>query len=147
MSEHAPEKDQLIDLHHILPQLRALDWSHGLTRDQVRARLGDFPAGVYLLLPSEREFRGPEDLVRFYRRAWVRSHQEGIPASGAAEDGGPAAWGPSPPATGARAVGGRHGVGSGADSGYTGSDDVGTDRSGASYGPHSREPEIESGLG
>ena len=138
------DKGQLVDLHRVLPQLRALDWSQGLTREELQARLADFPAGVYMLLPSEREFHSPGELVSFYHRAWVRSQQEGIPASGAAGDGGPAAWGPSPPSTGAHRVGGRHGVGSGADSGFTGSDDVGVDRSGASYGPHSGEPDIES---
>lgn len=147
MAENVPEKGQLVDLDRVLPQLRALDWAHGWTRDELRARLADFPAGVYMLLPSEREFHSPEELVSFYHRAWVRSQQEGIPATGATEDGGPAAWGPSPPSTGAHIVGGRHGVGSGADSGFTGSDDVGVDRSGATYGPGSEEPDIESELG
>ncbi len=137
MAENVPEKEQMADLDPLMPQLGALDWSSGLTREDLRDQIADFPSSVYMLLPSEREFRSPGELVAFYRHAWPRSRQEGIPAAGAVADGGPAAWGPSPPSTGARAVGGTHGVGSGADSGYTGSDEAGYGRSGASYGPGS----------
>lgn len=142
MADNVPEKE-LVDLEPLLPQLRALDWSAGITREHLAERVSGFPRSVYLLLPSEREFHSAAELASFYERAWQRSQSEGIPASGAAEDGGPRAWGPSPPSVGARRVGGYHGVGSGTDSGYTGSDDVGTDRSGATYGPGAEEPEEE----
>lgn len=144
MTEQLPEKEPLIEVRSLLPGLERLDWSKGLTREQVRAQDADLPAAVYMLLPSERRFASPEELIRFYVHAWQRRRQPGIPATGAAEDGGPDAWGPSPPSTGARRVGGRFGVGSGHDTGFTGSDEVGSDRSGATYGPHSEEPEIES---
>jgi hypothetical protein len=84
--------------------LRGVDFGeHGLTRNDLRQRVPDFPGQVYLRLPDSKRYRSVEEVLD--QTGWHSlSRAEGeftdpldsIPAAGATADGGPPAWGNSP---------------------------------------------------
>jgi hypothetical protein len=82
--------------------LAALDWSKGLTRDQVRRKYRLLPAGLYLRLPAKKLYFGPVELLHDAEIAPSRAEGDflgaapGLPDEAALDDGGPPAWGPSP---------------------------------------------------
>ena len=88
-------------LHHLL---QAVDFGqHGLTRNELRERVPNFPEQVYLRLPDSKRYRSVEDILD--QTGWhslARADGEfvdpldSIPAAGATVDGGPPAWGNSP---------------------------------------------------
>jgi hypothetical protein len=88
-------------LHRLL---RSVDYGeHGLTRNELRDRVPNFPEQVYLRLPDSKRFRSPEEILdQTGWHALARADGEfvdpldAIPASGATADGGPPAWGNSP---------------------------------------------------
>ncbi len=131
-----------VDLQGLRDSLRDLDWGTGLTRDAIRLRWPGLPQEIYMHLPSEKRFTSPEHLVSFVDRRLAMAESEEIPEGSAAEDGGPADWGDS-------VTGGTfttpdlgHGVGSGANPGYTGGGSVqtGVGREGTTYGDAESNP-------
>lgn len=85
-------------------QLRNVNFGQrGLTRNELRQQVPDFPEQVYLRLPDSKRYRSLDDVLD--QTGWHSlSRAEGeftdpldsIPASGATDDGGPPAWGNSP---------------------------------------------------
>jgi hypothetical protein len=90
------------DFNQILAQLAQLDWTRGLTRNDLKASSPSFPRELYLRLPDSKRFHSPAEVLR---TAWLApSRAEGdflgagpnIPANRSVEEGGPPAWGESP---------------------------------------------------
>ena len=84
-------------------ELEHLDFSQGLTRDDVRRLMPHLPDGIYLELPASKRYRDARalihDAVNAANRAEgdvVREDFDPFGSSGAEEDGGPAAWGEDP---------------------------------------------------
>lgn len=82
--------------------LEGLDWSAGLSRDDIRRRYPEFPVGMYLRLPDTKRYSSAEDVLR--EAGIARSRAEGdflganpdIPSEESIGDGGPPAWGQQP---------------------------------------------------
>lgn len=125
-----------VDFAALRRQLDGIDWGHGLTRDGIKKRFSGLPEEVYLHLPSEKEFRSSAELVAYAERAIEIADRMVIPAEGAAEDGGPEAWGDSPLETVVEVPDPYRGVGIGGDPGYTGggSTQTGVGPEGTTYG-------------
>jgi hypothetical protein len=84
--------------------LRGINYGeHGLTRNDLRRRVPDFPEQVYLRLPDSKRFRSVDEILdQTGWHALARADGEfvdsldAVPAAGATADGGPPAWGNSP---------------------------------------------------
>lgn len=83
-------------------ELAALDWSHGLTRDQIRRKVRALPQSIYLRLPARKVYSDPATVVHDAEVAASRAEGEfmgadpDLPEEEALDEGGPPAWGPSP---------------------------------------------------
>ncbi len=77
--------------------LEHFDWSHGLTRDDLRALYSALPLGLYLRLPDSKRFGSTEEVLHEAGVAPSRAEGDFLGANpnlpDAAEDGGPPAWG------------------------------------------------------
>jgi hypothetical protein len=80
-------------------ELQGLDFSGGLTRDDVRQRMPHLPDEIYLELPASKRYRSAQELVHDAVNAPHRAEGEFVPedfdtfdSHGAEDDGGPAAW-------------------------------------------------------
>jgi hypothetical protein len=86
----------------LLPHLAALDWSHGLTRDDLRVQIPDVPPVLYLHLPAAKRFASPFEVRRMALTALARAEGEFVTAADVIDErqimdlGGPPAWGPDP---------------------------------------------------
>lgn len=84
------------------PALNQLDWSHGLTRDDIQARMPDFPHVLYLRLPASKHFGSAQEVEQMIRVAEARAEDAFAEDEDVAEerealaDGGPPAWGNDP---------------------------------------------------
>lgn len=82
--------------------LTALNWSSGLTRDQIRRHYRALPQGVYLRLPSSKRYYSPAMVLHDAEIAPSRAEGEflgaapDLPEAESLDEGGPPAWGPSP---------------------------------------------------
>jgi hypothetical protein len=82
--------------------LTQIDWSRGLTRNDIKEKYPDFPQQMYLLLPDSKRFSSPQEVFRAARLAASRAEGDFlgaaplIPAKRSLEEGGPPAWGDSP---------------------------------------------------
>jgi hypothetical protein len=126
-----------VDYGRLQAALDKIDWGEGLTRDGIRLRYKGLPEDIYMHLPSEKEFRSGDELIMFARqRLEVASRPEPFNENEIVEEGGPMAWGDSPTAITEPLPDAGHGVGSGADPGYTGggSAQTGVGREGTTYG-------------
>lgn len=82
--------------------LDGLDWSQGLTRDQIRRKYRQLPEPIYLRLPSSKRFVSPEEVL--HDAGIAASRAEGdfmgaspdLPDEESVDDGGPPAWGGDP---------------------------------------------------
>src|SRR5262249_35038813 len=91
--------DEVLDT---LAALEALDWSQGLTRDQIRRKYRALPEPIYLRLPSSKHFTSPEEVL--HDAGVASSRAEGdfmgpapdLPDEDSLDDGGPPAWGGDP---------------------------------------------------
>jgi len=124
-------------------KLEAIDWSGGLTRDDLRDQIPDFPEIVYLHLPGSKKFASSLRLIQYLIVAAARLRADKIPMEGAAELGGPDAWGQAATGRDFHMPDLTHGVGSGIDPGHTGSGSTqtGTGRPGTTYGEEYQELE------
>jgi len=84
-------------------ELEHLDFSAGLTRDDVRARMPHLPEQIYLDLPASKRYRAARELVHDALNAqnraegeMVREDFDAFDSEGAEDDGGPTAWGEDP---------------------------------------------------
>lgn len=82
--------------------LEAMDWSRGLTRDEIRRRYKELPVGIYLRLPDTKRYSSADDVLREAGIADSRAEGDflganpNIPAEESLGDGGPPAWGQQP---------------------------------------------------
>lgn len=82
--------------------LEAMDWSGGLTRDDIRHRYRELPVGIYLRLPDTKRYRSASAVMREAGIAPSRAEGEylgvnpDIPSEESVEDGGPPDWGQQP---------------------------------------------------
>lgn len=82
--------------------LEALDWSSGLTRDEIRRRYHDLPVAIYLRLPDTKRFASSAEVLREVGIAQSRAEGDflganpDIPTEASLGDGGPPAWGQQP---------------------------------------------------
>jgi hypothetical protein len=90
-------------LKDVEKELQGLDFSHGLTRDDVRQRMPNLPEQIYLDLPASKRYRSAQELVHEALNARnraegeiVREDFDAFDSDGAEDDGGPAAWGEDP---------------------------------------------------
>lgn len=91
--------DQVLDA---AVALEGMDWSEGLTRDQILRAHRDFPVGLYLRLPDSKRFMSANEVLR--EAGVSRSRAEGeylganpdIPTAESVSDGGPPDWGNQP---------------------------------------------------
>ncbi len=84
-------------------ELEHLDFSQGLSRDDVRRRMPHLPEEIYLELPASKRYRSAAELMHDALNARnraegeiVREDFDAYGSSGAQDDGGPAAWGEDP---------------------------------------------------
>ncbi len=79
--------------------LQRLDWSKGLTRDQIKREYRDLPLGIYLRLPDSKRYSSATEVL--HEAGIAPSRAEGdflganpdIPAEDSLGDGGPPDWG------------------------------------------------------
>ena len=90
-------------LRDVRKELEQLDFSRGLTREDVRREMPHLPNEVYLELPASKRYRSAGELVHDAVNAGYRSEGEVTPedfdmfdSHGAESDGGPSAWGEDP---------------------------------------------------
>lgn len=85
-----------------LEAFEGLDWSQGLTRDQIRRKFPALPEPIYLRLPSSKHFTSPDEVLHDAGIASSRSEGDfmgadpDLPDEDAIADGGPPAWGGDP---------------------------------------------------
>lgn len=97
----APDDDQLAvtpeDAFEAGARLELLDWTHGLTRDELRLRYHELPLGIYLRLPDSKHFHSAAEVLHEAGVAPSRSEGDFLGANpnlpDAEADGGPPAWG------------------------------------------------------
>src|SRR5215472_11400319 len=90
-------------LRDVRRELQKLDFSHGLTRDDLLRLMPHLPHEVYLELPASKRFRNADEIVHDAVNSGYRSEGEVVPedfdlfgSHGAESDGGPSAWGDDP---------------------------------------------------
>lgn len=91
-----------IEWNALVAHLGQLDWTQGLTRNDIKTAYPEFPRQIYLLLPDSKRFQSPEEVFATARLAPSRAEGDflgstpDIPARTSVEEGGPPAWGDSP---------------------------------------------------
>lgn len=90
-------------LKDVQRELEGLDFSRGLTRDDVRRQRPNLPREMYLELPASKRYRSAAELVHDAVNSGHRAEGEVVPedfdlysSHGAEGDGGPSAWGEDP---------------------------------------------------
>jgi hypothetical protein len=137
-----------IDEQRVRVELDKLDWSGPMTAAEIAGQLRSLPDDLLADVPAGAIFHEPDEVIRAIRGE-IDLDEEDFPADGAASIGGPAGYGESP--TGrmapARPQGG--GVGSGTDTGDTGSGNTeatGWGRPGTTFGEEAVEYDTEEEL-
>ncbi len=90
------------NIRALAASLAQLDWSHGLTRNDIKAAYPNFPQQLYLRLPDSKRFSSPQEVLLSARLAPSRAEGDflgaapAIPSGLSVEEGGPPGWGESP---------------------------------------------------
>ncbi len=100
---HAPVAP-LRFIRHIHRELLQLDWSHPLTRDEIRARIPEFPLYFYVRLPAAKRFASARAVLLTMLNAEARAEGEFLDEETSCTlheaevlaEGGPPAWGADP---------------------------------------------------
>jgi hypothetical protein len=87
-----------VEILHVARALATLDWTHGLTRDQIRLTHHDLPLGIYLRLPDSKRYFSVGEVL--HEAGVASSRAEGdfmganpdYPAEESFADGGPPGW-------------------------------------------------------
>ena len=138
-----------LDEEQVRRDLDNLDWEGGLTTADIAAQLPALPQELFGDLADGAIFHGSDEVIRALKGE-IDLDVADLPAEGAASIGGPAAYGGS--STGRLVImpSAPGGVGSGTDTGDTGSGNTeatGWDRPGTTFGEEAVEREIEKELG
>lgn len=86
------------DVRKAATTLAGLDWTSGLTRDQIRMTYRDLPLGIYLRLPDSKHFGSVDEVL--HEAGVASSRAEGdfmganpdYPVDASLADGGPPGW-------------------------------------------------------
>lgn len=82
--------------------LSPLNWSGGLTRDDIRTQAPTFPYALWLKLPASKRFQSADEMLKYAVEAGARADGEFGDVVDVAEErevldlGGPPAWGDDP---------------------------------------------------
>lgn len=130
-------------------ELSRLDWAAPLTTSDIAAQLPDLPGELFADLADGAIFHGPEEVIRALRGE-IDLDPDDLPVEGAESIGGPAGYGGSSTGRTVSPPKADHGVGSGADTGDTGSgstEATGWSRAGTTFGEEAVDERTEQELG
>ncbi len=138
-----------LDEDRVRQELAGLDWGRGLTTYDIRQELPALPEELLSDLEDGAIFHSPEEVIRGVRGEIDRDAAD-FPVEGAESIGGPSGYGGS--TTGRLVIrpSTSGGIGSGTDTGDTGSGNTeatGWGRAGTTYGEEAVEHETEEELG
>ncbi len=138
-----------VDEEQLLLRLHDLDWTGALTASEIAAQLAGIPEELFGDIPEGAIFHSPEEVVRALRG---EPHVDAahLPSEGAESLGGPAGYGDSSTGRLVTTPSTSHGIGSGTDTGDTGSGDTsstGWGRAGTTFGEEAVKERIEEELG
>ncbi len=138
-----------IDEERVRRELNNLDWRGALTTAEISAQLSALPSELFDDLPDGAIFHNPEEVIRALRGE-IDLDAADFPSEGAESIGGPAGYGGSNTARLVMKPSTLHEIGSGTDTGDTGSGNTGAtgwERSGTTFGEEAVEESIEEELG
>ncbi len=138
-----------VDEDRVRRELDSLDWSGPLTTTDITAQLTALPGELFDDIPDGAIFHSPEEVIRALRGE-IDLDMADFPVEGAESLGGPAGYGGSTTGRLVMKPSSSHGVGSGTDTGDTGSGNTeatGWSRAGTTFGEEAVEESIEDELG
>lgn len=138
-----------VDEDRVRRELDNLDWTGPLTAAEIVAQLSALPEGLFDDLADGAIFHNPDEVIRALRGE-VDLDAADFPIEGAESIGGPAGYGGSTTARWVRQPSSSHGIGSGTDTGDTGSGNTeatGWSRAGTTFGEEAVEERTEQELG
>ncbi len=124
-------------------ELGSLDWEGGLTTEEISAQLAALPEDLFGDLEDGAIFHNPEEVIRALR-GQIDLDAADFPVEGAASIGGPAGYGGSSTGRLVTRASTSGGIGSGTDTGDTGSGNTeatGWGRPGTTFGEEAVEAE------
>ncbi len=144
-----PFRQTNVDEQSVRQALDQLDWTGPLTTEDISAQLQGLPEGLFDDLPNGAIFHRPEEVIQALRGE-VDMDAADFPVEGAESIGGPAGYGGSNTGRLVIKPSSSHGVGSGTDTGDTGSGNTeatGWSRSGTTFGEEAVEESTDDELG
>ncbi len=129
--------------------LSHLDWGRDLTTTDIMNELPALPVDLFGDLEDGEIFHSPDDVIEAMHGRLDMDPSD-MAAEGAEALGGPSAYGPSPTGRLVRTPNTSHGIGSGTDTGDTGSGNTeatGWGRPGTTFGEEAVEEEEREELG
>ncbi|MGI5836306.1 MAG: hypothetical protein ACOX87_07415 [Chloroflexota bacterium] len=138
-----------VDEELVLRELERLDWSYPLTTEDIYKQLPGLPEDLFGDLADGAVFHSPEEVIRALHGE-IDLDAVDFPVEGAESLGGPAGYGGSSTGRLVRTPSTSYGIGSGTDTGDTGSGNTeatGWGRAGTKFGKEAVEEEIEADLG
>ena len=138
-----------VDEDLVRRELESLDWTAPLTTADIFAQLPGLPEDLFGDLADGAIFHNPDEVIRALRGE-IDLAPEDFPVEGAASLGGPEGYGGS--TTGRLSIrpSPSHGIGSGTETGDTGSGNTeatGWGRAGTTFGDEAVEAEMEAEMG
>ena len=137
------------DERFVRGELDRLDWSAPLTTEDIIAQLPALPEGLFDDLAAGAIFHTPEEVMGALHGE-IDLDAADFPVEGAESLGGPAGYGTTNTGRTVTRPSSSHGVGSGTDTGDTGSgttEATGWSRAGTTFGEEAVEEEINEELG
>ncbi len=137
-----------VDEELVRRELDQLDWTGSLTAAEISAQLSALPEGLFDDLANGAIFHTPDEVIRALRGEVDLSAAD-FPVEGAESLGGPAGYGGSNTGRLVIKPSSRHGIGSGTDTGDTGSGNTeatGWSRAGTTFGEEAVEESTDEEL-
>jgi hypothetical protein len=138
-----------VDENRVRKELSQLDWGRGMTTAEIAAQLGALPPELFGDLADGAIFHNPEEVIRALHGE-IDMDVDDIAAEGMESLGGPAGYGPSTTGHLVMTPSTSGGIGSGTDTGDTGSGNTeatGWGRPGTTFGEEAVEEEAEEEMG
>ncbi len=144
-----PFEQNGIDEKYVERELSRIDWTGPLTTEEISAQLPDLPEGLFDDLANGAIFHNPSEVIRALRGE-IDLDGADFPVEGAESLGGPAGYGGTNTARTVIRPSSGHGIGSGTDTGDTGSGNTGAtgwSRAGTTFGEEAVEESTDEELG
>ena len=138
-----------VDENQVRRELERLDWSYPLTTADIFAQLPGLPEDLFGDLADGAIFHSPDEVIRALHGE-IDLDTADFPVEGAESLGGPSGYSGSNTGRTVVTPSTSHGVGSGTDTGDTGSGNTeatGWSRAGTTFGEEAVEEEVEAELG